>query len=176
MSEAKKVSTGIKIWGWIVMIMGILALASPFVSGVAVVYMVGAMLVIAGISRLIEAFQGGGFWEGLLGVITAVAGVITIAHPLLGLATLTMVLIFYFMMLGISEIVGAFQIRPEQGWGFLLFSGIVSLVLSFMLWNQWPLAGTWAVGVLVGVQLIFSGMTMITLGSAVKRIGEEIQE
>ena len=176
MSEAKKVSRGIKIWGWIVLIMGILALASPFVSGIAIAYLVGAMLVVAGVSRLIEAFQGGGFWEGVLGVISAVAGVITIAHPLLGLASITMVLIVYFMMLGISEIVGAFQVRPEQGWGFLLFSGVVSLILSFMLWNQWPLSGTWAVGVLVGVQLIFSGMTMITLGSAVKRIGEEVRE
>lgn len=172
MTEVAKASRSIKIWGWVVLIAGILALASPFLSGIAVAYMIGALMMIAGISRLIGAFQGGGFWAGVLGVITAGAGLITLIHPLLGLASITMVLIIYFMMLGISELVGAFQMRPDQGWGFLLFSGIVSLILSFMLWNQWPLSGTWAVGVLVGVQLIFSGMTMITLGSAVKKLDQ----
>jgi len=70
--------------------------------------------------------------------------------------------------MGISEIVAAIQIRPTQGWGFVLFSGIVSVILGFLIWNQWPLSAAWAIGVLVGIQLLFAGMTMITVGSVIK--------
>ncbi len=91
-----------------------------------------------------------------------------LGQPLLGLATLTMVLAIYFLANGITEIIAAFQIRPTQGWGFVLFSGIISALLALMILNQWPLSGVWAIGVLVGIQLIFAGMTMITVGSVLK--------
>jgi uncharacterized membrane protein HdeD (DUF308 family) len=78
------------------------------------------------------------------------------------------ILIAYFLAMGISEITAAFRIRPAQGWGFLLFSGIVSVVLAVLIWNQWPLSGAWAIGVLVGIQLFSSGMTMIAIGSVIK--------
>ena len=168
MNDLTKTSKNVKIWGWVVLIAGIFSLLAPLASGVAISMLVGALLAVAGITRLIEAFQGGGFWSGLFGLIYIVAGFTVMGRPLLGLATLTLVLAIYFLAVGISEIIAAFQIRPAQGWGFLLFSGIVSIVLGMMIWNQWPLSGRWAVGVLVGVQLMFSGMTMITLGSALK--------
>ena len=82
--------------------------------------------------------------------------------------TLTVILIAYFLAMGLSEIVAAFQSRPAQGWGFLLVSGSVSVVLAVLIWNQWPLSGAWAIGVLVGIQLISSGMTMIAIGSVIK--------
>ena len=173
MNDIKKASKSVKIWGWVVLIAGILALASPLVSGITIAIMVGALMMIAGITRLFDAFQGGGVWSGLLGIISAIAGLVMLIHPVLGLASMTMVLIVYFMVLGVSEIVGAFKLRPAPGWGFLLFSGLVSVLLSYMISNQWPLSGAWAVGVLVGVQLIFSGITMITLGSAVKQLASE---
>ncbi len=168
MNDLTKTSKNIKIWGWVVLIAGIFSLLAPLASGVAISMLVGALLAVAGITRLIEAFQGGGFWSGLFGLMYTVAGFTVMGRPLLGLATLTLVLAIYFLAVGVSEIIAAFQIRPAQGWGFLLFSGIVSIVLGMMIWNQWPLSGRWAVGVLVGVQLMFSGMTMITLGSALK--------
>jgi len=168
MNDLTNTSKNIKIWGWVVLIAGIFSLLAPLASGVAISMLVGALLAVAGITRLIEAFQGGGFWSGLFGLLYTVAGFTVMGRPLLGLATLTLVLAIYFLAVGISEIIAAFQIRPAQGWGFLLFSGIVSIVLGMMIWNQWPLSGRWAVGVLVGVQLMFSGMTMITLGSALK--------
>lgn len=173
MNNIAHASKSAKIWGWVVLIAGVLALMSPLVSGMTIAIMVGVLMMVAGVTRLIDAFQGGGFWSGLLGVISAVAGLVVVIHPALGLASITMVLIVYFLVLGVSEIIGAFQFRPEQGWGFLLFSGMVSVLLSYMIWSQWPLSGAWAVGVLVGIQLIFSGITMITLGSAVKRLASE---
>jgi uncharacterized membrane protein HdeD (DUF308 family) len=168
MNELTQVSKNIKIWGWIILIAGILAIVSPLVSGLAVALMVAVLLIIAGVTRIAHAFQGGGFLTGLSGVLAAVAGIVMIGRPLLGLASLTVVLIAYFLAMGISEITAAFRIRPAQGWGFLLFSGIVSVVLAVLIWNQWPLSGAWAIGVLVGIQLFSSGMTMIAIGSVIK--------
>jgi uncharacterized membrane protein HdeD (DUF308 family) len=123
-------------------------------------------LAVAGVARLIDALQGGGSWSGIAGAMTTVAGLVIMGRPLLGLATLTVVLAVFFLAIGISGVITAFLIRPLQGWGLLLFSGILSTVLAIMIWNQWPLSGRWAVGILVGVQLIISGMTMIRPGSA----------
>ncbi len=168
MNELGEISKSIKMWGWLVLIAGVLSLLAPLASGIAISMLVGALLVVAGITRLFNAFQGAGLWSGLFGLISTIAGLTVMGRPLLGLATLTMVLMVYFLAIGFSEVIAAFQIRPVQGWGFLLFSGIISIVLGMMIWNQWPLSGRWAVGVLVGIQLMFSGMTMITLGSALK--------
>jgi len=158
----------------VILIAGVLALLSPLVSGVTVSIMVGALLVVVGITRFIHAFQGGGFWSGLFGLMSTVAGLVMIGRPLLGLASLTMVLIIYFLAVGISEVIAAFQARPDQGWGWLLFSGVISVMLSLMIWKQWPVSGAWAIGTLVGIQLIFSGLTIIMIGSAVKKLGAEV--
>jgi uncharacterized membrane protein HdeD (DUF308 family) len=172
MNDLTKTSKSVKIWGWIVLIAGVFALLSPLVAGAFVTVMVGAMILIAGVTRVIDAFQGGGFWSGLFGAVYCIAGLMIIGDPLPGLLALTMVLVIYFLVVGITEIIAAFKIRPVDGWGYLLFSGIVSVLLSLMIWNQWPLSGAWAVGVLVGIQLMISGMTMITVGSALKNIAE----
>lgn len=168
MNELAQASKSVKIWGWIVLIVGILAVVSPLVAGKTVAVMVAILLVIAGVSHLIHAFQGGGFWTGMFGAVAAIAGLVMLGRPLLGLASLTMVLIAYFLAMGIAEVIAAFQVRPAQGWGFLLFNGIISIVLALAIWNQWPLSGAWAIGVLVGIQLIFSGLTMITVGAVIK--------
>ena len=172
MNDLTKKSKSVKIWGWVVLIAGVFALLSPLVAGAFVTVMVGAMILIAGVTRVIDAFQGGGFWSGLFGAVYCIAGLMIIGDPLPGLLALTMVLVIYFLVVGITEIIAAFKIRPVDGWGYLLFSGIVSVLLSLMIWNQWPLSGAWAVGVLVGIQLMISGMTMITVGSALKNIAE----
>jgi uncharacterized membrane protein HdeD (DUF308 family) len=172
MNDLTKTSKSVKIWGWVVLIAGVFALLSPLVAGAFVTVMVGAMILIAGVTRVIDAFQGGGFWSGLFGAVYCIAGLMIIGDPLPGLLALTMVLVIYFLVVGITEIIAAFKIRPVDGWGYLLFSGIVSVLLSLMIWNQWPLSGAWAVGVLVGIQLMISGMTMITVGSALKNIAE----
>jgi uncharacterized membrane protein HdeD (DUF308 family) len=172
MNDLTKTSKSVKIWGWVVLIAGVFALISPLVAGAFVTVMVGAMMLIAGITRVIDAFQGGGFWSGLFGAVYCIVGLKIILTPLPGLLALTMILVIYFLVVGITEIIAAFKIRPVDGWGYLLFSGIVSVLLSLMIWNQWPLSGAWAVGVLVGIQLMISGMTMITVGSAIKNITE----
>ena len=171
--ERIKHHTGMVITvGVVLLIVGILALAAPFSAGLSVAIVVGALLVVGGIAQLVFAFQAGSFGKGLLafllGALTVAAGAIVIARPGVGLATLTLFLAAYFIIEGIFEAIWAFQIKPVSGWGWSLFSGIVSLLLGIMIWAQFPLSGAWAVGVLVGIKLIFSGWTLLMLGGAAR--------
>jgi uncharacterized membrane protein HdeD (DUF308 family) len=162
------------ITGVILVIAGFLAMVSPFVAGLSVTIMVGALLAISGISQCFLAFKAGAFGRALMiflaGLIMAVAGFYMISQPVAGLAALTLILAAYFIASGILEIIVAFQLRPADGWGFELFGGIVTLVLGFLLWRQFPLSGAWAIGVLFGIKMVFSGWALIFLGRSVKKV------
>ena len=160
------------ITGIILLICGVLAIGSPLAAGVSVTIFVGAMLAVGGIVQCFLAFQAGAFGRGLLiflvGALTAIAGFYLVTQPVAGLASITTLLAAYFVVTGVFELVGAFQIRPAEGWGWMLFNGIVTLLLGLMIWRQFPLSGAWAVGVLFGVKLVFSGWSLIVIGRTVR--------
>lgn len=107
----------------------------------------------------------------VLGLLTVVAGLLLIGHPLFHLGFLTLLLAGFFLAQGILEVVYAFQLRPEQGWGWTLFGGTVSVLLVLMIWRQWPLSGAWAIGTLVGIRLMFSGFAVLAIASAARAMG-----
>ena len=158
------------IWGILTMILGLLAIGSPYFFGTMVSMMVALMLIGSGVAQTIYAFQAGSLGRGIMkflfGGLTVIVGIVMVGQPGLALATLTMILGVYFLVDGITTITAAFHVKPEQGWTWLLFNGVVTLVLAWMIIGEWPLSGVWAIGILVGVRLLFSGMTMLTLGSA----------
>lgn len=160
--------------GVVLLIVGLLAIGSPFVTGLSVAFAIGVLLMIGGITHLVLAFKMGSFGKGLLafivGILTAIVGLVMISRPGIGLVSLTLSLAFFFVVAGIVEIMWAFQIRPFSGWGWTLFSGIVSLLLGFMIWGEFPLSGVWAVGTLVGIRMIVSGWTHIMLGVAARKL------
>lgn len=84
-----------------------------------------------------------------MGAITGLAGIAVLSHPLYGLAALSLVLSLFFVIEGVWNIISCFSYRPASGWMAVLLSGVLGLVLGLMIWNQWPLSGLWAVGVLV---------------------------
>jgi hypothetical protein len=96
--------------------------------------------------------------------------------PGLNLSTLTLFLAAYFVASGILQIVAGFGARPEPGWGLVAFGGVVSLVLGVIIWRQFPISGIWAVGTLVGIQLLFSGWTLIAVGGLAKRAVQAAEE
>ncbi len=167
------------IFGIVTIILGFIAMAAPLIAGKSVAILVGILLIAGGIARLVWSFQAESLWRGvlkfLLGGLTLLAGLMVVANPLFGLGMLTIMLAAYFIVDGIFEIIGAFQLKPAKGWGFLLFGGIVSLALGIMIWRQFPVSGVWAVGILVGVKLLFAGLSMVFLGSAVRQVGREAQ-
>ena len=160
--------------GILLLIAGILAIGSPFITGLAVTVSVGALLVLSGLGQCFLAFQAGAFGRGLLifllGLIAVVAGVYMVSQPVSGLASLTLLLAGYFIVTGILTIITALQLRPASGWGWMLANAIVTLLLGVLIWRQWPLSGTWAVGTLFGVQMLMSGFSLLTTGSAVRQV------
>jgi uncharacterized membrane protein HdeD (DUF308 family) len=166
----KKDATVLIILGVLTGILGVLAMISPMMAGMTVSVMVGILLIIGGIARTIFAFKAQSWGKGILafvlGVLTLLAGLVMVFRPVLGLTSLTLVLAAYFFVDGIFEIFEAFDLKPLKGWGWMLFGGIVSVLLGFLIWRQWPVSGAWAIGILVGIKLIFAGVAMIAIGMA----------
>jgi uncharacterized membrane protein HdeD (DUF308 family) len=161
------------IIGIVMIVAGLLAIASPAVAGLSLTIMVGAMLAVSGVSECFLAFKAGAFGRALMlflaGLLMAAVGFYMMTQPVSGLASLTILLMAYFIVSGVFEIALAFQVRPEQGWGLQLTNGIITLVLGIMLFNQFPLSGIWALGVLFGIKMILSGWALIFISRAVKR-------
>ena len=86
---------------------------------------------------------------------------------------LTIILGIYFVVYGICEIAASFQLRPESGWGWVLFGRIVSILLGIMIWRQFPLLGAWAIGILLRIKLFFVDLIMVTGGSVVRSAAAE---
>ena len=162
------------ISGVVTLIAGTLAIMSPFVAGVSITILVGAMLAISGISQCFLAFKTGAFGRGLMvfvvGVLMTIVGIYMMNQPVAGLKTLTVILMSYLLVTGALEIIVSFQLKPADGWGLELFNGVVTLVLGIMLWRQYPLSGAWAIGVLFGIKMIFSGWAFIFIGRSVKKM------
>ncbi len=156
------------VWGFAVMLLGVLAVSMPFVSGVATTSLVSVLITAAGIAMTVFAFKAGSFGKGLLqflfGGITIVAGVAMFMTPMLSMFTLTGVLMVYFVVDGLFAIYNGVKGRGTPGWGWVTISGIASIVLAVLLYRQWPDSGTYAVGLLVGIRLIFTGWSIAMLG------------
>ncbi|MDH5352615.1 MAG: DUF308 domain-containing protein [Betaproteobacteria bacterium] len=156
---------GSPVWlGILLIVLGVLAVLSPAIAGGAVVSVVGVILIVAGLVQVWRALQAAGSEKVLtliLGAIAVIAGIAVVLHPLLGLAFLTLLLAVYFAAEGVWKLFAAFRYRPLAGW--LLASGVLSLVLAWLIWSQWPISGLWAVGVLVGVNLLATGAALVTL-------------
>jgi uncharacterized membrane protein HdeD (DUF308 family) len=180
LAEAKK-NAGLLIFlGVLTVIFGVMAIAAPMITGITVAVFVGFLLLFTGIMRIVFAFKSGqwgsGIWGTIIGLLGAVAGLLLIFRPMVGLLTLTLLLAIYFFVDGISEIIAAFKIKPDQGWGWVLFNGVIAVLLGIMIWSQWPMSGRWAVGVLVGVHILITGWTMIVLGTGARRIAGKVED
>ena len=161
-----------RLFGILVLILGFASLLSPLASATVAATLVGIFLIIGGVVRLVGGIRSdaaGRIWAVILGVVMVVGGTGMFALPAIGVLSISLLLAIYFLADGIIEIFAAFRLKPARGWSALLFSGIVTLLLAWLIWSQWPLSGAVAVGVLVGVRLIFAGATMIMLGSALRR-------
>ena len=180
MEEAKKNSGLLIFLGILTVVFGVFAIGTPFITGIAVTLFVGVMLAVSGVAQIVHALKskqwGTGFWGTVIGVLGLAAGLIMIFRPMVGLVTMTMLLAIYFLVDGISEIIAAFRIKPDQGWGWVFFNGVVAVVLGLMIWRQWPVSGAWAIGVLVGIHILLTGWTMIILGTGARKIAGAIED
>ena len=158
------------IAGLIMLLCGFLAVAAPLAAGVSITLLVGLLLTAGGIAQCLLAFRVGALGKSLLvllvGMCTIFAGTFMLSQPIEGLEAITLFLAVYFLATGIFELIAAVQMRASAGWGWMLFNGVVTLILGLIIWRQFPLSGAWAVGILFGLKLIMGGWWLIMLGRA----------
>ena len=168
-------------WGWIValgviyVIAGFIALGSVMMATVASVFLVGIMMIVAGIAEIINAFQLKGWGKfliwALLGVFYIIAGFVTFENPLLAAAVLTLILGAALVASGLVRIFLAFSVKRERPWIWLLLSSLVTLLLGLLILAHWPVSSVYVLGIFLGVDLVMAGAAWIGLGIALRRGG-----
>jgi uncharacterized membrane protein HdeD (DUF308 family) len=157
----------------LMIIAGFLAITLPVAAGIAVNIFVGWMLIFSGAAHLVYAWQSrhnrGFIWELLLGVLYLGIGGYLLINPILGLVSLTLALALYLWVKGILEFILAYQLWAMPGAGWILFDGIVTVILAFLVWWTWPASTEWAIGTLVGASMLFSGVSRLMISLAARR-------
>jgi uncharacterized membrane protein HdeD (DUF308 family) len=173
-----------KSLGWsiglsvLMIVAGILAIVVPPAAGIAVAILVAWLLVFSGVAHLVFAWYtrttGGFIWELLVGVLYIIVGGYLLLHPVAGLATLTLALAIYLFAEGVLEFILSFRLRPMGGWGWLLFDGVITLILAVMIWRTWPSSTGWVIGTLVGISMLFSGISRLMLSLAARSVTSKL--
>lgn len=153
--------------GVLLIVIGVVSIALPQVSTIVTETWIAFVLISAGMGKLIYAFQSrqqiGWIWKLLLSLLYISVGIVLLTYPLSGTLTLTLLFGGFLLTEGIFELVLAFRLRPEQNWGWVLVNAIATLLLGIMIWYQWPFNAPWLIGTLVGISIIFTGVSRIML-------------
>ena len=157
----------------LLIVLGLIALATPFVAGVLVESLLAWLLIFGGVSHLVLAWHvrgaGAHIWEALVGVAYILAGVFLFLHPVAGLISVTLFLGAYLFLKGIFELISGVAVRGVAGGGWLLVDAVISIVLAVLIWTHLPSAAAWVVGTLLGVAILFSGVSRLALTLAGRR-------
>ncbi len=162
------------IEGIILVILGIAAIVVPVIATLAITIVIGWLFLISGIVGLITTFwmrQVPGFWWALISALIGIAaGILLLLWPISGTLSLTLVLIVFFVIEGIASIMYAIDHRGQLSgrWGWMLVSGIVDLILAGIIFIGLPGTAAWALGLLVGINMLFGGTAMIGMAFAAR--------
>jgi uncharacterized membrane protein HdeD (DUF308 family) len=163
------------ILGLVLLLGGLAAIAFPFLSTLAAKLALGWIFLFSGGMAIVHAFTAGK-WRGfffnlLIGILYVVAGGYLLLLPLSGIITLTIVVAALFLADGLLEAIMAFRVKPHEGWGWVLASGLAAIAAGLLIALQLPNSATWAIGLLVGIKMIFAGWSFIALALAGHRSG-----
>ena len=162
--------------GIILFILGILAIVVPPIATIAVEVLIGWLLLMSGIVGLISTFRTRGApgfgWSLLSAVIGTVAGIVLLAWPLSGALSLTLILTVFLVLEGVVSILYALEHKRELSgrWSMMLFSGVVDLFLAAIIFAGLPGTAAWAIGLLVGINLVFGGSALIAMALHARNI------
>ena len=175
---AKRGGISVTVLGAIAIFFGVLCMIAPVLTGISIALIVGFFVLAGGFARIFWAFKAGSMGRGILtfviGVLTVICGLMLVSDPVLASGFLTIMLAFYLFVDGIAEIAAGNRMRPQPGSGWMIFGGVLSLLLGAMIWSQYPLSGAWAIGILLGIKLFSVGLIMITGGSVIRSAAKEM--
>ncbi len=174
-----------KIWRWLLtsaivtIILGIAAILLPFMATLALEVILAIVFLIASVTLMVHAFQSwqleGLIFRLIMGIIYGIAGVMLLAYPVKGALTLTVLLAILFLLGGVFKIALALNLKPMSSWGWFLFSGVLSVLLGVLIWIGLPGTARWVIGMLVGIELLFSGWAMVMFAISIKNSKESIK-
>jgi len=157
------------IEGVVLLVLGAIAIVVPPIATLAVTILLGWLFLVSGIVGLVTTFwmrQAPGFWWSLVsGVLGVVVGLLLLAEPLRAMVSLTIVLVAFFIIEGVASIMFALEHKRELTgqWGWMLASGVVDLILGAMIFAGLPSTAAWAIGLLVGINMVFGGAALISM-------------
>lgn len=155
--------------GILLLVLGAAAIALPPIATLAFTIVLGWLFLLSGVMGLITTFwmrQAPGFWWSLISAVLGVAvGALLLARPISGALSLTIVLVVFFVIEGVASIMFALDHKRELSgqWGWMLVSGIVDLVLATLVFGGLPSTAAWAIGLVVGINMVFGGAALIAM-------------
>lgn len=162
------------VLGILMILAGMITIVEPMMGGIVVVIIVGWMAIFNGGAQLFYAFSGHEakhrWWEVILALLYIVGGIYLLMHPLGGLLALTLLISSFLVVYGIFAIILSFRMKPVAGWGWVLFDGVITLILGCMIYVRWPSTSEWVIGTLIGISFIMSGVSRLMLSLAVRRL------
>jgi uncharacterized membrane protein HdeD (DUF308 family) len=168
--------------GIVLVILGLAAIVIPPIATLAVEVLFGWLFLISGIIGLITTFrmrQAPGFWWSLVSAILGItAGIVLLLWPLSGVLSLTLILIVFFVIEGVASIMFALEHKRELSgqWGWMLVSGIVDIILAAIILAGLPGTAVWALGLLVGINMIFGGSALVAMALHAREIAPHLQK
>ncbi|MEJ0098204.1 MAG: HdeD family acid-resistance protein [Bauldia sp.] len=160
--------------GIVFIVGGVLAIAMPLLASLTVAIVVGWSLFIVGVVTIVGAWSirtwGGFAWQLVIGIIFVLGGLSMALNPLSGAITLALVLGVVFIAKGVAQLILGYRFRPHQGWGWIIGSGVLAVIVGLMILSAWPFSGAWVPGTLAGISLIFSGWSYIMIALAARRL------
>lgn len=163
-------SIGISI---LLIVCGILAILLPVEMSFGVVIVISWLLIISAVFQFIHVFSCKGFgsalWKTLIAAVYFATGLFLRLNLAIGVKALTLLLIWFFVVQGVIEIIFYLRTRKSGVSGWVLFDGLVSLILGILIWRHWPSGALWVIGILVGINMLMTGMTRLMLTLAVRR-------
>jgi uncharacterized membrane protein HdeD (DUF308 family) len=166
------------VWGVLLIILGMLAIGEPLLAAIALATFIAWLLIFVGVVHVALAFHAHSGtsmgWKLLIGLAYIFIGGYLLFRPVVGVATLTLMLAFLFLVEGVLDFMLWWKSRSSDGAFWILVDSLVTLVLGGMIYVHWPSSSVWAIGTLVGISMIISGVTRVMLSTAVRKVASQM--